>query len=106
MPASVIPKIFDIVKEPSLQALKMDSPFFKIGRAHNYKSVEECYKYLETEIKPQLEAFGRKRQRPFTFVCTGNGNVSKGAQEVLSKLGVVWVPPTELKSVKNNPIDY
>jgi len=89
-----------------LQALKMDSPFFKIGRAHNYKSVEDCYEYLETEIKPQLEAFGRKRQRPFTFVCTGNGNVSQGAQEVLGKLGVVWVPPMELKSVKNNPIDY
>jgi len=85
-----------------LQALKMDSPFFRIARPHNYSSIDECYRHLRANIQPELEAFARKRNHPFTFVCTGNGNVSQGAQEVLNQLGIEWVAPRDLKAVKES----
>lgn len=36
---------------------------------------------------------------PLTFVFTGSGNVSQGAQEVMRELPYEYVPPTQLKKV-------
>jgi alpha-aminoadipic semialdehyde synthase len=36
---------------------------------------------------------------PLTFVFTGSGNVSKGAQEIFEELPIEYVPPSMLRKV-------
>ncbi|XP_065067080.1 alpha-aminoadipic semialdehyde synthase, mitochondrial-like [Rhopilema esculentum] len=80
-----------------LLALGHHTPFMYIGAAHNCKNSRQA-KLAIYELGEDIKAgklpahFG-----PLTFVFTGSGNVSQGAQEMFKELPHVYVEPHELK---------
>ncbi|BFZ08759.1 hypothetical protein BsWGS_11797 [Bradybaena similaris] len=82
-----------------LLALGHHTPFMHIGPSHNYRNSEMARQAVRDagyEI-----ALGRlpKSIGPLTFVFTGSGNVSQGAQEVFQELPYEYVEPTYLPKV-------
>ncbi|XP_068151010.1 alpha-aminoadipic semialdehyde synthase, mitochondrial [Drosophila tropicalis] len=82
-----------------LLALGHHTPFMHIGPAHNYRNssmarqaIRDCGYEISLGMMP-------KSIGPLTFVFTGSGNVSQGAQEVFSELPVEYVPPEMLRKV-------
>ncbi|XP_067906993.1 alpha-aminoadipic semialdehyde synthase, mitochondrial [Heterodontus francisci] len=80
-------------------ALGHHTPFMHIGMAHNYRNsaqavqaVRDCGYEISLGLMP-------KSIGPVTFVFTGTGNVSKGAQEVFNELPCEFVEPHELQAV-------
>uniref|UniRef100_A0AAZ3R7T9 Alpha-aminoadipic semialdehyde synthase, mitochondrial n=1 Tax=Oncorhynchus tshawytscha TaxID=74940 RepID=A0AAZ3R7T9_ONCTS len=70
-----------------------------IGMAHNYRNVSQAIQAVRDcgyEISMGLMP---KSIGPVTFVFTGTGNVSKGAQDIINELPVEYVEPHELKDV-------
>ncbi|XP_066525161.1 alpha-aminoadipic semialdehyde synthase, mitochondrial isoform X2 [Hoplias malabaricus] len=80
-------------------ALGHHTPFMHIGMAHNYRNVSQAIQAVRDcgyEISLGLMP---KSIGPLTFVFTGTGNVSKGAQEIFNELPCEYVEPHELKKV-------
>ncbi|CAK8688911.1 unnamed protein product [Clavelina lepadiformis] len=82
-----------------LLALGHHTPFMHIGIAHNYRTSGQAIQAVRDagyEI-----SLGRMPQSigPLTFVFTGTGNVSQGAQEVFRELPHQYVEPHDLKNV-------
>ncbi|CAG5121208.1 unnamed protein product [Candidula unifasciata] len=82
-----------------LLALGHHTPFMHIGPSHNYRNTESARQAVRDagyEI-----ALGRlpKSIGPLTFVFTGSGNVSQGAQEVFQELPHEYVEPEYLPKV-------
>lgn len=82
-----------------LLALGHHTPFMHIGIAHNYRTSGQAIQAVRDagyEI-----SLGRMPQSigPITFVFTGIGNVSQGAQEVFRELPHLYIEPHELKNV-------
>lgn len=82
-----------------LLALGHHTPFMHIGPAHNYRNssmarqaIRDCGYEISLGMMP-------KSIGPLTFVFTGTGNVSQGAQEIFGDLPVEFVPPSKLKKV-------
>ncbi|EDW03707.1 alpha-aminoadipic semialdehyde synthase, mitochondrial [Drosophila grimshawi] len=82
-----------------LLALGHHTPFMHIGPAHNYRNssmarqaIRDCGYEISLGMMP-------KSIGPLTFVFTGSGNVSQGAQEMFSELPVEYVPPEMLRKV-------
>ncbi|XP_033106546.1 alpha-aminoadipic semialdehyde synthase, mitochondrial-like isoform X4 [Anneissia japonica] len=85
-----------------LLALGHHTPFLHIAAAHNYRDssmARQAVREAGYEI-----ALGRlpKSIGPMTFVFMGSGNVSQGAQEIISELPVEYVKPSDLKEVAEN----
>jgi len=80
-----------------LLSLGHHTPFMYVGSTHNYKNSRQARLSIY-ELGEDIRAgklphhFG-----PLTFVFTGSGNVSQGAQEVFRELPHVWVHPHELE---------
>lgn len=75
------------------------TPFLHIGPAHNYRCSEMARQAIRDagyEIALDLMP---KSIGPLTFVFTGSGNVSQGAQEVFTELPYEYVHPSQLKKV-------
>lgn len=82
---------------------KIDTPFYKIKQAINYKNLEEIKKKLK-EIGKEIKKNGLPESiTPFIVGFSGYGNVSNGAQEILDILPVKAINPSELKSIFKNP---
>lgn len=82
-----------------LLALGHHTPFMHIGPAHNYRnagSAKQAIRDAGYEI-----ALGKMPRSigPLTFVFTGSGNVSQGAQEVFAELPIEFVDPSDLQEV-------
>nr|XP_018667627.1 alpha-aminoadipic semialdehyde synthase, mitochondrial [Ciona intestinalis] len=82
-----------------LLALGHHTPLMHIGIAHNYRTSGQAIQAVrdagyEISLGRLPESIG-----PLTFVFTGTGNVSQGAQEVFKELPHVYVEPHELKNV-------
>ncbi|KAH3892671.1 hypothetical protein DPMN_016794, partial [Dreissena polymorpha] len=82
-----------------LLALGHHTPFMHIGPSHNYRNSEAARQAVRDagyEI-----ALGRmpKSIGPLTFIFTGSGNVSKGAQEVFQELPHEYIEPDHLPKV-------
>ncbi|XP_037960737.1 alpha-aminoadipic semialdehyde synthase, mitochondrial [Teleopsis dalmanni] len=82
-----------------LLALGHHTPFMHIGPAHNYRNssmarqaIRDCGYEISLGMMP-------KSIGPLTFVFTGSGNVSQGAQEVFQELPIEYVPPEMLRKV-------
>ncbi|XP_057296367.1 alpha-aminoadipic semialdehyde synthase, mitochondrial-like [Hydractinia symbiolongicarpus] len=80
-----------------LLSLGHHTPFMYVGSTHNYKNSRQArlsiYELGEDIRAGKLPShFG-----PLTFVFTGSGNVSQGAQEVFQELPHVYVHPHELE---------
>ncbi|GAU93378.1 hypothetical protein RvY_05330 [Ramazzottius varieornatus] len=82
-----------------LLALGHHSPFMYIGPAHNYRSssmAKQAFRDAGYEISLGLMP---KSMGPLTFVFTGSGNVSQGAQEMFQELPFEYVDPKDLPKV-------
>ncbi|KAM6152438.1 alpha-aminoadipic semialdehyde synthase, mitochondrial [Erethizon dorsatum] len=82
-----------------LLALGHHTPFMHLGMAHNYRNSSQAVQAVrdagyEISLGLMPTSIG-----PLTFVFTGTGNVSKGAQEVFNQLPCEYVEPHELKEV-------
>ncbi|XP_067935063.1 alpha-aminoadipic semialdehyde synthase, mitochondrial-like isoform X2 [Watersipora subatra] len=82
-----------------LLALGHHTPFMYVGPTHNYRTSELARQAIR-EAGYQI-SLGMLPQSigPLTFVFTGAGNVSQGAQEVFRELPVEFVEPQHLSNV-------
>jgi len=82
-----------------LLALGHHTPFMHIGPAHNYRNSHHARQGIrdagyEISLGMMPESIG-----PMTFVFTGSGNVSQGAQEIFQELPHEYVLPSMLDKV-------
>lgn len=82
-----------------LLALGHHTPFMHIGPAHNYRNASSAKQAIrdagyEIALGKMPRSIG-----PLTFVFTGSGNVSQGAQEVFGELPIEYVNPSDLREV-------
>ena len=82
-----------------LLALGHHTPFMHIGPAHNYRNSHHARQGIrdagyEISLGMMPESIG-----PMTFVFTGSGNVSQGAQEIFQELPHEYVTPSMLAKV-------
>ncbi len=79
------------------KVLGVDSPFFKIKQAQDYKDLAEIKSSLK-DLAPEITAW--LAGKPALVVgITGYGNVAKGAQEILDILPLVELSADDLLSV-------
>ncbi|XP_014213003.1 alpha-aminoadipic semialdehyde synthase, mitochondrial [Copidosoma floridanum] len=82
-----------------LLALGHHTPFMHIGPAHNYRNSGMARQAIrDAGYEIALGAMPRS-VGPLTFVFTGSGNVSQGAQEVFQELPHEYVPPEMMRKV-------
>ncbi|XP_065349918.1 alpha-aminoadipic semialdehyde synthase, mitochondrial [Cloeon dipterum] len=82
-----------------LLALGHHTPFMHVGPAHNYRSsfmARQAIRDAGYEISLGMMP---RSVGPLTFIFTGSGNVSQGAQEVFQELPFEYVTPTNLRKV-------
>ncbi|XP_013013838.1 alpha-aminoadipic semialdehyde synthase, mitochondrial isoform X1 [Cavia porcellus] len=82
-----------------LLALGHHTPFMHLGMAHNYRNSSQAIQAVRDAGYEISLGLMPKSIGPLTFVFTGTGNVSKGAQEVFNQLPCEYVEPHELKEV-------
>ncbi|EHB02403.1 Alpha-aminoadipic semialdehyde synthase, mitochondrial [Heterocephalus glaber] len=82
-----------------LLALGHHTPFMHLGMAHNYRNSSQAVQAVRDAGYEISLGLMPKSIGPLTFVFTGTGNVSKGAQEVFNQLPYEYVEPHELKEV-------
>ncbi|XP_069485193.1 alpha-aminoadipic semialdehyde synthase, mitochondrial [Ambystoma mexicanum] len=80
-------------------ALGHHTPFMHIGMAHNYRNSSQAVQAVRDAGYEIALGLMPKSIGPLTFVFTGTGNVSKGAQEMFKELPCELVEPHELKEV-------
>ena len=75
------------------------TPFTSMGSAYMYPSLDAA-RAAVSECGESIAAHGLPAEvAPLTFVFTGDGNVSRGAQEIFALLPHEWVTPAELKAL-------
>jgi alpha-aminoadipic semialdehyde synthase len=83
------------------------TPFVNIGSAYSYSDLERAKEAVE-HAGNKIKVDGIPNDlAPMTFVFTGNGNVSKGAQEIFRLMPHQMVHPSELPHLpKDNKVLY
>jgi alpha-aminoadipic semialdehyde synthase len=75
------------------------NPFAGLKKTHKYEDLSEAVTTLEN-VKKQVEADGLPESiTPCIVGVAGYGNVSRGAQEILSHLPIIEISPEELPGV-------
>ncbi|XP_070558527.1 alpha-aminoadipic semialdehyde synthase, mitochondrial-like [Ptychodera flava] len=82
-----------------LLALGHHTPFMHIGSAHNYRSSGMAKQAIRDAGYEIALGMMPKSLGPLTFVFTGSGNVSQGAQEIFTELPHRFVKPADLEYV-------
>ncbi|XP_057644212.1 alpha-aminoadipic semialdehyde synthase, mitochondrial isoform X1 [Chionomys nivalis] len=82
-----------------LLALGHHTPFMHLGMAHNYRNSSQAVQAVRDAGYEISLGLMPRSIGPLTFVFTGTGNVSKGAQAVFNELPCEYVEPHELKEV-------
>ncbi|GAB6020684.1 hypothetical protein CHUAL_003353 [Chamberlinius hualienensis] len=82
-----------------LLALGHHTPFMHIGPAHNYRNSGMARQAIRDAGYEIALGMMPKSIGPLTFVFTGSGNVSQGAQEMFAELPHEYVSPDMLKKV-------
>lgn len=85
-----------------LLALGHHTPFMHIGPAHNYRNTEMARQAIRDTGYEISLGMMPKSIGPLTFVFTGTGNVSQGAQEIFQDLPHEYVSPQALKKVSEH----
>ncbi|KAL7867887.1 hypothetical protein SRHO_G00092710 [Serrasalmus rhombeus] len=85
-----------------LLALGHHTPFMHIGMAHNYRNVSQAIQAVRDCGYEIALGLMPKSIGPLTFVFTGTGNVSKGAQDIFNELPCEYVEPHEMKEVSES----
>ncbi|BES97472.1 alpha-aminoadipic semialdehyde synthase [Nesidiocoris tenuis] len=87
-----------------LLALGHHTPFMHIGPAHNYRNSAMAKQAVRDAGYEIALGMMPKSIGPLTFVFTGSGNVSQGAQEVFQELPHEYVPPEMLQKVADHGV--
>ncbi|KAG7155794.1 Alpha-aminoadipic semialdehyde synthase-like [Homarus americanus] len=82
-----------------LLALGHHTPFMHIGPAHNYRNTEMARQSIRDTGYEVSLGMMPKSIGPLTFIFTGTGNVSQGAQEIVQELPHEYVTVKALKKV-------
>ncbi|KAG0240071.1 hypothetical protein BGW41_007236 [Actinomortierella wolfii] len=82
-----------------LLGLGYSSPFLHVGMAHNYRTLASAKLALQSLGNTIMDEGTPREFGPMTFVFTGNGNVSKGAQSVFQSLPHEYVDPKDLPRI-------
>lgn len=78
----------------------IENPFGPMQQANSYTSLEEIKRVL-SEIKQSILKQGLSDTgKPWVIVITGNGTVSKGAQEIIDLLPVETLSPPEFRRMQ------
>jgi len=86
-----------------LLSLGYSTPLLSVGSAYMYRDLDAAKKAV-TEAGQDIMRGGLPKDfAPMTFVFTGNGKVSRGAQEVFEHLPHRWVSPGDLGSLPPDP---
>ncbi|XP_014245986.1 alpha-aminoadipic semialdehyde synthase, mitochondrial isoform X2 [Cimex lectularius] len=88
-----------------LLALGHHTPFMHIGPAHNYRNSSMARQAIRDAGYEIALGMMPKSIGPLTFVFTGSGNVSQGAQEVFQELPHEYVPPDMLQKVADHGVN-
>lgn len=89
-----------------LLLLGHNSPFLNIGMAHTYRNLSDAKAAIES-IGLEILRGGLPQQfSPFIFVFTGDGAVSKGAQDIFEQLPYEYILPSDIpKMVQSKSFD-
>jgi alpha-aminoadipic semialdehyde synthase len=79
-----------------------ETPFAKLQQSHKYDSLEDAIHAISMAGSEILEEGFPKELLPITVGITGYGNVSKGAQEILTLLPIEEISPEELLDLKES----
>ncbi|CAL4103454.1 unnamed protein product, partial [Meganyctiphanes norvegica] len=85
-----------------LLALGHHTPFMHIGPAHNYRNTEMARQVIRDAGYEIALGMMPKSIGPLTFIFTGSGNVSQGAQEIFQCLPFEYVTVDALKRVSEH----
>ncbi|XP_077992464.1 alpha-aminoadipic semialdehyde synthase, mitochondrial-like [Glandiceps talaboti] len=80
-----------------LLGLGHNTPFVHIGLAHSYRDIHAAKQAVKETGHEIALGLMPKSIGPLTFVFTGSGNASQGAQEIFKELPHRFVPPAELE---------
>lgn len=83
-----------------LKEYGFDTPFLKIRQAYHYTSLAEVKKVISNVGQEIAEKGLPDELSPITIGITGYGNVSQGAQEILSLLPLKEISPDKLLDLK------
>ncbi len=84
-----------------LKEAGFETPFSKIKQSHLYHSLAEVRDVI-SEVGQEIAEKGLPEALcPFTVAFTGYGNVSQGAQEIISLLPVKEISPEKLLTLKD-----
>ncbi|DBA04445.1 TPA: hypothetical protein N0F65_010041 [Lagenidium giganteum] len=87
--------------------LGYSTPFVNVGSSYMYTDLERAKEAVEQAGKLIKQEGLPKDLAPMTFVFTGNGNVSKGAQEIFRLMPHQMVHPSELPNLpRDNRVLY
>ncbi|HAQ64737.1 MAG TPA: hypothetical protein DCR43_02620 [Bacteroidales bacterium] len=79
-----------------------ETPFLKIKQAHTYNSLDDA-RNIVSQVGAEIAANGLPPSLiPFVIGFTGNGNVSKGAQELLHYLPTLEISPEKLLELQSH----
>lgn len=82
----------------------IETPFAAVRPAHTYRSVDEAVEFLTTTVGRRIREQGiHPALRPLVVGFTGEGNVSRGAQEIFDRLPMVEVAPDALPTLAAEP---
>lgn len=80
-----------------------NTPFLNIGSAYMYGTLDQAKEAIERAGREISKHGLPKDVAPMTFVFTGNGNVSKGAQELFELLPHTMVDANDLNALPTDP---
>ncbi|KAG8754690.1 hypothetical protein FRC11_006528 [Ceratobasidium sp. 423] len=83
--------------------LGVASPFIYLPRPYAHPSLDDMRASLQRVSKHISSAGTSPALGPFVIAVTGNGNVARGALDMLKELPVVYVKPKDLPSLVSNP---
>ncbi|MBN3277144.1 AASS protein, partial [Polyodon spathula] len=75
-----------------------------IGMSHNYRNSSQAVQAVRDAGYEISLGLMPKSIGPLTFVFTGTGNVSKGAQEIITELPCEFVEPHDLQEVSKSGV--
>ena len=82
------------------------TPFIHIPLAHNFRNLNHVKAEMES-LADDIKTRGISKEiNPLVFTFTGNGNVSRGAQEIFKLLPHEWIEAKDLKYKMEQKVEF
>ncbi|MCP4338638.1 MAG: hypothetical protein GY799_07035 [Desulfobulbaceae bacterium] len=96
--AGIIETLFAFGQKMKLKGI--DSPLAQIKQAYEYTSLENAKEHIK-QIAHQISEKGLPKElSPLIVGFAGDGNVSKGAQEIMNLLPIIEISPDQLDGIR------